>query len=267
MSGVMSMSRLTAALWAEALKARRSRLPWVTAIGFSLAPLMGGLFMLILKDPALARRFGILSAKAQLAGSAADWSAYFGLLAQATAVGGSIVFGLIVIWLFGREYSDRTIKDLLALPTTRAEIVVAKFVVFVIWTAMLTALLIVLSLGIGGAIGLPGWSIGLAMYSAAQIGFVAILTLALVMPIAWVASAGRGYLPPVGFMILTLFLAQVIALLGWGAYFPWSVPALLSGAAGPGGQGLGVVSYLLVALTVLAGFVGTLAWWQYADQT
>jgi ABC-2 type transport system permease protein len=154
---------------------------------------MGGLFMLILKDPAFARRFGILSTKAQLAGSAADWPAYFGILAQATAVGGSIVFGLVVIWLFGREYSDRTVKDLLALPTTRAEIIVAKCVVLVIWTAMLTALLIVLSLGIGGVIGLPGWSVGLALYSAAQIGFVAILTLALVIPLAWVASAGRGY--------------------------------------------------------------------------
>lgn len=262
----MNVGRFTAALWAETLKARRSRLPWVTAIGFSLIPFMGGLFMLILKDPSLARRFGILSAKAQLAASAVDWSAYFGLLAQATAVGGLIVFGLAAVWLFGREYSDRTVKDLLALPTARAEIVGAKFVVLIGWVAMLAALLIMLSLGIGGAIRLPGWSAELAVRGIAHIAVMAILTLALVLPVAWVASAGRGYLPPVGFMILTVFLAQVIALLGWGAYFPWSVPALLSGAAGSGGQELGVVSYLLVMLAGLAGFAGTLAWWQLADQ-
>jgi hypothetical protein len=180
---------------------------------------MGGLFMLILKDPAFARRFGILSTKAQLAGSAADWPAYFGILAQATAVGGSIVFGLVVIWLFGREYSDRTVKDLLALPTTRAEIIVAKCVVLVIWTAMLTALLIVLSLGIGGVIGLPGWSVGLALYSAAQIGFVAILTLALVIPLAWVASAGRGYaldMEQVSNRLPRLVFAEVWAILVGG---------------------------------------------------
>jgi ABC-2 type transport system permease protein len=40
-----------AALWAEALKARRSKVPWLTAVGFSLAPLMDGLFMIILLDP------------------------------------------------------------------------------------------------------------------------------------------------------------------------------------------------------------------------
>lgn len=262
----MNMSRLGTALWAETLKVRRSRMPWVTALGFSLAPLMGGLFMLILKDPALARRFGILSTKAQLAGSAADGPSYLGLLAQATAVGGLIVFGLVAVWIFGREYSDRTVKDLLALPTSRAEIVVAKFIMLVIWTATLAALIIVLGLGIGGVIGLPGWSVGIVMQGATRIAIVAGMTIALVIPLALVASAGRGYLPPFGFMILTIFLAQVIALLGWGAYFPWSVPALLSGAAGPDVEGVGTGSYVLVAFTGLAGFAGTLAWWQMADQ-
>lgn len=263
----MRLSRLAAALWTETLKARRSRAPWVTAIGFALVPLMGGLFMLILKDPALARRFGILSTKAQLAASAVDWSAYFGLLTQAAAVGGMIMFGLVAVWIFGREYSDRTVKDLLALPTSRAEIVVAKFIVLVVWTTLLTVLIIVLGLGIGGIIQLPGWSAGIVIQSIAQIVIVAMMTIALVTPLALVASAGRGYLPPVGFMILMIFLSQVIALLGWGAYFPWSVPALLSGAAGPGVDGPGGGSYLLVALTSLAGFAGTLAWWQFADQS
>jgi hypothetical protein len=41
------MKGLRAALWAEALKARRSRMPLVTALGFCLAPLMGGFFMVV----------------------------------------------------------------------------------------------------------------------------------------------------------------------------------------------------------------------------
>ncbi len=261
------MSRWTAALWAETLKARRSRVPWVTALGCSLAPLMGGLFMVILKDPALAHRLGLLSTKAQLAAGTADWSTYFGLLAQATAIGGFIVFGLVVIWVFGREYSDRTVKDLLALPTSRAEIVVAKTIVVAIWTTILAALILGLGLGIGAGIGLPGWSAGLAVQYTARIAAVTGLTIALVMPFALVASAGRGYLPPIGFMFLTVFLAQVISALGWGAYFPWSVAALLSGAAGPGAQHLGAGSYLLVVLTGVIGLAGTLAWWQSADQS
>ncbi len=261
------MSGLSAALWTEALKARRSRVPWVAAVGFSLAPLMGGLFMLILKNPELARRFGLLSTKAQLSASTADWPTYFGLLAAATAVGGAIVFGLVAIWIFGREYSDRTIKDLLALPTSRATIVVAKVIVLAVWTALLVVLILGLGLGIGGLIGLPGWSGGVAVRETVRIAVVAALTVALVIPVALVASAGRGYLPPIGFMVLTIFLSQVISVLGWGAYFPWSVPALLSGLAGPDARDLGIVSYALVVLTASVGVAGTLIWWQSADQS
>jgi hypothetical protein len=36
------------------------------------------------------------------------------------------VFGLVVIWLIGREFSDRTAKALLALPTSRDAVVAAK---------------------------------------------------------------------------------------------------------------------------------------------
>jgi ABC-2 type transport system permease protein len=37
------------------------------------------------------------------------------MLAQGIAIGGLFVFGFIMSWIFGREYTDRTMKDLLAL--------------------------------------------------------------------------------------------------------------------------------------------------------
>jgi len=260
-----SVNGLAAALWAESLKARRSRMPWLTALGFSLAPLVGGLFMMILKDPEWARRFGLVSTKAQLAAGSADWPTYFGLLTQAVAVGGFVLFGLIAIWVVGREYGDRTVTDLLALPASRETIIVAKFVVIASWAAILTMLVYALALALGATIGLPGWSMALAGDAGGKFAVTASLNIALVVPLALAASAGRGYLPPIGAMFLAIFMAQVIAALGWGAYFPWSVPALFSGAAGPELRRLGTSSYLLVVLTGIAGVAGTLAWWRYAD--
>src|SRR6266542_6113656 len=134
------MTLFRAALWAEVLKARRSKVPWLTALGFSLAPLVGGLFMIILKDPERARSMGLISTKAQLTVGVADWPTYFGLLAQATAVGGGVLFSLVTTWVFGREFSDHTAKELLALPTPRAAIVAAKFVVVMTWAAGLAGL-------------------------------------------------------------------------------------------------------------------------------
>src|SRR5215213_11758730 len=120
------MSNFSSALWSEALKARRSKVPWLAAVGFTLAPLMDGLFMFIMKDPERAREMGLLSVKAQLAMSIADWTTFFSVLTQAIAVGGAIVFSIVTAWIFGREFSDHTAKDLLALPTSREKIVTAK---------------------------------------------------------------------------------------------------------------------------------------------
>jgi len=261
------MTLFHAALWAEVLKARRSKVPWFTALGFSLAPLMGGLFMVILKDPERARSMGLISAKAQLAAGVADWPTFFGLLAQATAVGGAMLFAIATAWVFGREFSDHTAKELLALPTPREANVGSKFAVVALWTAGLTALVLGIGLAVGAAVGLPGWSTALLWRGAGDLLASAGLTLALMSPVALFASMGRGYLPPLGWAILTIFLAQIVAALGWGAWFPWSVPALFSGLAGPRAAQVGLQSYALVALTCAAGLVGTLAWWHSADQT
>jgi ABC-2 type transport system permease protein len=96
---------------------------------------------------------------------------------------------------------------------------------------------------------------------------VAGLTIVVLPPFAWVASAGRGYLPAIGAMFLVVALGQVLATLGWGAYFPWSAPALLSGAAGTEGTQLGLESYAVVFLAGLAGIAATILHWRYADQT
>lgn len=261
------MSNIAQAIWVELLKARRSRVPLLTALGFSLAPLAGGFFMIILKDPEVARRAGLISAKAQLTTGVADWPTYLGLLAQATAVGGWLLFGLIGSWVFGREYSDRTVKDLLALPTSRSAIVFAKFVLVAVWSAALIAMIYLIGIIVGEIVVLPPTSAELFLQGTVTLAITAGLTIALVTPIAFFASAGHGYLPPIGVAMLAMALAQIIAVAGWGEYFPWSVPALYAGTAGPQSANLGTLSYVIVVVTSLVGLVGTFVWWEFADQT
>ena len=261
------MTGFGAALWVEALKARRSKAIWLTALGFALLPLVGALFMLIIRDPEWARQAGLLNAKARALSGAADWPSYWSLVEQATAAGGLLVFGLVATWVFGREYSDHTAKDLLALPTAREAIVAAKLVLVAAWSLLLAAMGFALTLALGTLLGLPGGSPGLLADAARTVAVVAAMTVVVLPPFAWAASAGRGYLPPVGAMFLVVFLGQILATLGWGAYFPWSVPPLAAGAAGPEAAELGVESYVAVLLAGLVGVVGTLARWRFADQT
>lgn len=260
------LGELLAALWAELLKVRRSVVPWVTIAAFTVAGLVGGFFMFVLQDPDRARSLGLLGAKAQLAGGTADWAGYFAFTAQIAAVGGMLVFGLVIIWLFGREFSDRTAKDLLALPTARAAVVGAKLIVALVWCLLLAVQLLVISLVLGSWLGLPGWSAETAWNGVGTVFFTVTLTVALATTYGLAASVGRGYLPAVAVMFVSVFAAQVIAALGFGAWFPWSVPSLLSGVAGPEHAGPGAWSIAGVVLVGASASLATVLWWEHADQ-
>ena len=254
------------AVYAELLKARRSRVPRVVALGFSLAPLIGALFMLILKDPERARGWGLLGTKAQIAAGVADWPTYLALLAQATAIGGLLVFSFVVAWIFGREFADRTLKELLATPTSRAAIVAAKATTTALLVLLLTGLVLGIGLPLGYALDLPGGSADVLWLGIARVGVAGLLTLALMPVFALLATVGRGYLVPLGCSILAVFLAQIAVATGWGAWFPFAVPALYSGAAGPDAARVGAASHALVLLTALVALAATFVVWSRSDQ-
>jgi ABC-2 type transport system permease protein len=257
----------SSALWAESLKAFRSKVPLLAAIGFSLAPLMDGLFMFIMKDPQRAREMGLLSVKAQMAMSTAEWITFFSVLTQAMAIGGVIVFSIVTAWMFGREFSDHTAKDLMALPTSREAIVAAKLVIISGWVFVTSIWIYLVGLFVGYLVDIPGWTNALAWSSFSDVLATAVMTLLLMTPVAFIASMGRGYLPPLAWAVLTIFFSQIIAATGWGDWFPWSVPALYSGVVGPRSEQLGPHSYMIIFIASLLGLAGTFSWWRSADQT
>lgn len=261
------MTHLLAPLWAETLKARRSKVPLLASIGFTLAPLMDALFMFIMKDPDRAREMGLLSVKAQLTMSDANWTTFFSVLTQAIAVGGAIVFSIVTAWIFGREFSDHTAKDLMALPTSREGIVTAKLMIISAWVFVTSLWIYLVGLVVGSFVDIPGWTNILALRSLGDVFVTAGMTLLLMTPVAFIASMGRGYLPPLAWAVLTIFFSQIIAATGWGDWFPWSVPALYSGVVGPRAEQLGTHSYILVILASIIGLFATFWWWRNADQT
>ena len=261
------MTNFKSALWAETRKMARSKVPMITMMGYSLAPIMGGLFMIILKNPEAAKAMGLITAKAQLLAGTADWPSYFSFLAQAVAAAGMVLFSILTIWVFGREFSDRTVKELLALPTSRETIVTAKFVVISVWSILATLLILGIGIIVGKMVSIPGWSPALVKASFVNILGCAALTLLLMPLVALLSSSGRGYMAPFGWTIFTLAMANLSMILGWGDWFPWAVPALFSGAAGPRDEALGSYSYLILSLTSLIGSIATYLWWRDADQT
>jgi ABC-2 type transport system permease protein len=261
------VSAYRAAIATELTKTRHSRVPWGVAAGFSFAPLVMGLFMVILKDPERARSLGLLGSKAQLTAGTADWPTFLNLLGQAVAIGGAILFAFLTAWVFGREFADRTVRGLLASPTPRRAIVVAKALVIAAWGVGISAWVISLGLVIGALIGLPGWPGGAALGTVAGIALAAALTICLQTGAAFVAGVGRGYIAPLAWAVAMIAASQILAVLGWGAWFPWSVPALVAGAGGTAVEPVTPAGVALVLAVSLVGLVATIAWWERADQT
>jgi ABC-2 type transport system permease protein len=255
------MKTLANMIWVELRKVLRSRVPYFTALGFLMMPLIGALLIFIFKDPQLARKLGLLGVKASLVLVTADWTGYLTLLVEFTALGGFFFFCLAISWTFGREFTDGTLKDLLAVPVPRFNIILAKFIVSALWCTGLIVETTIVGVMLGAVIQLPGGSPAVILHGTGLLAVTAVMSITLTMPFGFFASVGRGYLLPIGIAILTLILGNLSITLGWGEYFPWAVPALVLQEAR-----ITPFSYGLVVLTGLAGVAGTYLWWKYADQ-
>ncbi|CAN5125003.1 ABC transporter permease [soil metagenome] len=261
------LAEIRSAVWAEGLKVRRSLVPRVTLAAMTLGGAVGAFFMFVFQDLDRSRKFGLLGDKTELAGGTADWAGHFALTGQIVTIGGLIVFGTVTIWLFGREFNDRTVKDLLALPTSRVAIVVAKLLVAFGWCALLALTLLGFALMSGAVLGLPGWSAEVGLQGVGAVLEGALLTTALTVTYGLVASVTRGYLAAFGALFLSLFTAQVLAAVGYGRWFPWTVPALLAGIGGPEQPDPGLSGVVTVLAVALGSALATVLWWQRADHT
>src|SRR4030042_231991 len=177
-----------------------------------------------------------------------------------------IGFGFVASWVFGREYSDHTLKDLISLPVSRSMIVMAKFAVMVIWSLILSLILFGLGLVCGLLAGIEKWSGDAALHAFIVFMITSVLTILISTPVAFFASWGKGYLLPIGYIILSMIITQFIVagFPGLTPYFPWVIPAIYCGAGGPETAPPGIASYIILGITCILGLTGTAAWWRYA---
>ena len=258
------MDDLMDVIWIELRKALRSRIPLWTALGSLFLPLGIAFLIFVARNPEISQKLGLISAKADLlAFSAIDWSDYLNLYGQLIAAGGFILFTLVISWVFGREFADGTLKDLLAVPVQRAGILLAKFIVVAIWCFVLAFVIMIAGLAMAYLVQLPGISTGSILQGGVMMLITVILVILSLSPFALLASVGRGYLLPIGIAVLALMTANLVVIAGWGEYFPWAVPGLYAQGKSP----LPTVSYWIVLLTALMGMFGTYLWWKYADQS
>lgn len=260
------MKSIQAVLWTEILKIKRAKIFSISIYFFIFIGVMMGMLMFLSMHPEIASRSSTIKMKTSFLGGS-DWKGFYELLIQIILSVGVIGSGIITSWGFGREFSDKVIKDLLALPVPRSTIVFSKLIILLIWSILLSIIVLVAAMLTGFAVRIPGWNTG-DLFPFLRVYIIcSVLNAMLITPVAFVASAGRGYILPISFVILILILTQLLAigLPGLTFWFPWAFPALVSGAGGAALPSPGFFSYFIYSLIVLAGLFGTVAWWRYAD--
>jgi ABC-2 type transport system permease protein len=248
-------------------KLRRSKVPWFSLAALSMGPLGIALFMWIVREPGRAAQMGLVGAKANLTGLTATWPAFLSMLTLIVGIGGMLLLPFIVAFVFGREYTEGTAKNMLALPVDRSSFVLAKLLVAASWWFVLVVAILAEAFVIGTLLDLPGYLAGLAVTAVGNVLLAAGITYLLVPIVAWITVLGRGYLAPLGFSLAMIALGNVFAKTGWAPWFPWSIVPSLVGMVGKPAASLPASSFLVLVFTFIAGICATIVQFIYADNT
>jgi ABC-2 type transport system permease protein len=251
---------MRAALAAEWLKLRRSRLGWMTALvlGVGVPGLTAG-FMAAASGPADSPV--ALKVNAMLIGT--GWTAYLGMSAQLQSVAMVFGAGLVTAWCFGREFTDHTLGGLFALPISRPTIAAAKVAVTFVWSALVCLMNITVTCVLAPLAGLTVPSAAVFLNPGLKAVAVGLCAALLATPLAFIASAARGYLPAIAALILIVVITQILSVLGVGGWFPYAAPSLWAGMGGQAAAALISPQQLsLIPLTGAAGIAATIWWWR-----
>jgi ABC-2 type transport system permease protein len=190
----------------------------------------------------------------------ASWDLYFTDIQTFTSLF-VIGFAFTTCWIFGREYTDKTINDLLVKPVSKLSIALSKFITIFLWNSLLTIIMFTVVVLIGVYLGLSGGTVALILNYFLVFMATSLLTMFVSTVSSFAANVTKGYLAPIGLIFLIMIIMNVVDNVGLSAYVPWTIPCLLlsDGVLSP-------ISILILVITGIAGFAGTVAVWRFAEQ-
>jgi|GEM_PF-5578154 ABC-type transport system involved in multi-copper enzyme maturation, permease component len=128
-------------IYCEMRKAYKSRVFWVVTIAFTLLPRIS-----------LVKYFNVINT---------SWELYFADVLKTFISHLIMGFAFTTCWIFGREYTNKTINDLLVKPVSKLYIAIFKFIVIFLWNSLLSVIMFMVVVLLGIYIGLTGATITL----------------------------------------------------------------------------------------------------------
>ena len=188
--------------------------------------------------------------------AAGGWEALVSTATQISGAAGLLAFGVVLSWLYGREFADGTITGLFGLPISRPTVALAKLAFYLLWSVAVTAAVVAVVTAVGLVAGL-GWPGRDSAASLGRLAALVVLTGLLAVPAAWAATIGRGLLPGIATTVVSIAVAQVMVVAGTGGWFPFAAPTLWAMAP----ASVSITQLALVTVVPLVFGALTLASW------
>lgn len=166
-----------------------------------------------------------------------------------------LLFAIMISYLFGREYNEHTLKTMLTIPVSRGKFLLSKYVMFLAWILILTAVTSVSTLIFGFAAGLDGFSLKVFIDNFGELLFANVLLFLTFSPFVFLSLLITNMVPAmVGGAGLTL-VNMLIYGQSWAPYVPWVCPYLIASGEIAEYSASITVSYGIILATFVIGLI------------
>jgi len=194
---------------------------------------------------------------------------YDSLLLYTTILMNLLVYMIIAAYLFSREYTEKTLKNILTIPVSKSSFLTSKFCILFLWMIALAAIswaaAFLFALLYHTVFGMAEFYFHTALVNLARMLAGTILLFFVISPFTFLAEKSKGLVVP---MIISAAIIMGNAALSnqdLGALYPWtSVFFLLNGSLADTGYPFWLSISIIVLVSIL-GFAATYIYFQRED--
>jgi ABC-2 type transport system permease protein/bacitracin transport system permease protein len=166
-----------------------------------------------------------------------------------------LLFTIIISYLFGREYNEHTLKTIITAPTSRTTFILSKYLMFLVWVLIITAVSFLSAVLFGYMAGAVGLTSHVLLNSFRELLFCNLLLFLTFSPLVFISLLITNMIPAmIGGAVLT-FTNMIATSSKYGVYFPWSCPYLLASGEIAQYTSNYMISYMIILLTFILGLV------------
>lgn len=232
----ITVQSIRTAFQVEIRKLFKSHLIWMVAGGF--------LLLLLIKQ-------------------ATTWKEYSAnVLYLYSSLIGLVGFGVISSWIFAREYQDGVFKDLLALPISRMDIIVAKMITVVVSSMLIWVLCVLIFCLLGLILWHASTSWLVLWLVTRKLWVLTLLNIPLALLWPCLASLWKSAILPMALSFITVIISVIFAAKPLGRFIPWAIPGYYLA----NNENVPYLSIIILLFIGATGIWGTIFIWIRMDQ-